>query len=49
MCNWNQDTDDVFDWKRDNGGTASYMTGPGRDHTKGIHVNKSITVQTENP
>jgi len=35
MCGWNQDTDDVFDWTRDNGGTLSSMTGPGRDHTTG--------------
>ena len=35
LCGWTQDTDDIFDWSRDNGGTQSHMTGPGRDHTKG--------------
>lgn len=40
LCRWTQDTDDDFEWTRDSGGTASYMTGPGRDHTKGEFVRR---------
>ena len=35
LCNWYQDKDDKFDWTRSRGGTTSYDTGPGVDHTKG--------------
>lgn len=42
LCTWTQDTDDIFDWTRDNGGTLSYLTGPGRDHTTGQFQYKNI-------
>ena len=35
LCNWYQDKSDKFDWTRSQGGTPSYETGPGVDHTKG--------------
>ena len=41
ICSWTQDTDDQFDWTRDNGGTNSYYTGPGRDHTKGASSHRT--------
>jgi len=35
LCSWTQLTDDTRDWKRQNGTTPSYNTGPNRDHTLG--------------
>ena len=33
QCGYEQDTDDDFDWRRNNGGTSSSATGPSIDHT----------------
>lgn len=35
LCSWSQDKTDNFDWTRANDHTASYGTGPSRDHTRG--------------
>lgn len=35
LCGWSQDQFDSFDWRRNNGSTASKNTGPMNDHTKG--------------
>ncbi|EDO47788.1 predicted protein [Nematostella vectensis] len=49
LCGWNQDTDDIFDWTRDNGGTASSGTGPGRDHTTGSSKGYYLYIETSSP
>eukprot|EP00795_Rhopilema_esculentum_P012712 gene12712-3431_t len=35
LCQWNDSSIGVFDWKRGNGATATANTGPSTDHTKG--------------
>ncbi|XP_072179349.1 MAM and LDL-receptor class A domain-containing protein 1-like [Diadema setosum] len=35
VCGWEQETDDDFDWSRNNGSTPSFDTGPSGDHTTG--------------
>ncbi|XP_078360420.1 MAM and LDL-receptor class A domain-containing protein 1-like isoform X2 [Oculina patagonica] len=35
MCGFVQETNDVFDWTRNMGGTSSSSTGPSGDHTTG--------------
>ncbi|XP_072170531.1 thyroid hormone-induced protein B-like [Diadema setosum] len=34
-CGWQQSYYDDFDWSRKSGGTSSWYTGPGGDHTTG--------------
>ncbi len=36
MCSWTQDEDNDVFWKIGRGGTASFETGPKRDHTLGL-------------
>ncbi|KAJ8050665.1 MAM and LDL-receptor class A domain-containing protein 2 [Holothuria leucospilota] len=33
LCGWEQDTNDVLNWKLRSGGTPTYFTGPKGDHT----------------
>ncbi|MBN3307352.1 MALR1 protein, partial [Amia calva] len=35
LCNWSQDTSDIFDWTRIQGPTSTLNTGPWKDHTLG--------------
>uniref|UniRef100_A0A4W3GUH2 MAM and LDL receptor class A domain containing 1 n=1 Tax=Callorhinchus milii TaxID=7868 RepID=A0A4W3GUH2_CALMI len=35
LCNWEQATEDDFDWTRNRGQTPSLNTGPSKDHTFG--------------
>lgn len=40
LCRWTQARDDVFDWKRASGPTATGQTGPSVDHTLGTRQYK---------
>lgn len=48
LCQWQQQTDDEFNWTRRKGQTPSIYTGPSRDHTLGTtagrHLNKNLTI-----
>ncbi|XP_071503079.1 MAM and LDL-receptor class A domain-containing protein 1-like [Diadema antillarum] len=47
VCGWEQETDDDFDWSRNNGSTSSYDTGPSGDHTTGY--GSYMYIETSSP
>lgn len=52
LCAWNQginSVDDVFDWTRTKGSTASSFTGPRFDHTKGNINGYYVYIETSQP
>ncbi|XP_065183994.1 MAM and LDL-receptor class A domain-containing protein 1-like [Sycon ciliatum] len=44
-----QDASDNFDWSLDNGGTSSFSTGPGTDHTSGTSSGYYAYIETSFP
>ncbi|XP_056375212.1 MAM and LDL-receptor class A domain-containing protein 1 isoform X3 [Hyla sarda] len=49
LCNWTQDTDDDFDWKRHQGQTPTLDTGPMKDHTMGTAKGHYLYIETSEP
>ena len=49
LCNWFQDDDEELDWEYAQGETASYNTGPKRDHTLGLPSGHFIHLEASYP
>ncbi|XP_033751986.1 MAM and LDL-receptor class A domain-containing protein 1-like [Pecten maximus] len=49
ICSWTQDKSDNFDWTRANDHTASYGTGPSRDHTRGTAAGYYMYIESSRP
>jgi hypothetical protein len=49
MCDWSQDEDNNIDWELGRGSTASFNTGPKRDHTIGLPSGHYIFLESSYP
>ncbi|XP_077160334.1 MAM and LDL-receptor class A domain-containing protein 1 [Paroedura picta] len=49
LCNWKQDTDDDFDWTRNQGPTPTLNTGPMKDHTLGTVKGHYLYLESSEP
>ncbi|XP_072269512.1 MAM and LDL-receptor class A domain-containing protein 1 [Pyxicephalus adspersus] len=49
LCNWVQDTEDDFDWTRNQGQTPTLDTGPMKDHTLGTARGHYLYIETSEP
>lgn len=49
ICNWEQDTEDDFDWTRHQGPTATLNTGPMKDHTLGTAKGHYLYIESSEP
>ncbi|XP_018419472.1 PREDICTED: MAM and LDL-receptor class A domain-containing protein 1 [Nanorana parkeri] len=49
LCNWAQDTEDNFDWTRQQGQTPTQDTGPMKDHTLGTARGHYLYIETSEP
>ncbi|XP_025085528.1 MAM and LDL-receptor class A domain-containing protein 1-like [Pomacea canaliculata] len=49
LCNFTQDTTDVFDWTLNSGGTSSTGTGPFADHTYGTLAGHYLYTESSAP
>jgi hypothetical protein len=49
MCGWTQDLDNKIDWDIGTGATASFGTGPKRDHTTGLPSGHYIFLEASYP
>ncbi|XP_033751988.1 MAM and LDL-receptor class A domain-containing protein 1-like [Pecten maximus] len=49
LCSWTQAKDDIFDWTRAQGPTASVQTGPTNDHTLGTGQGWYMFIESSNP
>uniref|UniRef100_A0A7M4FXD0 MAM and LDL receptor class A domain containing 1 n=1 Tax=Crocodylus porosus TaxID=8502 RepID=A0A7M4FXD0_CROPO len=49
LCNWEQDTEDDFDWIRKQGPTPTFYTGPLKDHTFGTIKGHYLYMESSEP
>ncbi|XP_043740540.1 MAM and LDL-receptor class A domain-containing protein 1 [Cervus elaphus] len=49
ICNWEQDTEDDFDWTRYQGPTSTLNTGPMKDNTLGTAQGHYLYIETSEP
>uniref|UniRef100_A0A663LWY4 MAM and LDL receptor class A domain containing 1 n=1 Tax=Athene cunicularia TaxID=194338 RepID=A0A663LWY4_ATHCN len=49
LCNWEQDTEDDFDWIRIQGPTPTVNTGPLKDHTTGTTRGHYLYMESSEP
>ncbi|XP_010214254.1 PREDICTED: MAM and LDL-receptor class A domain-containing protein 1 [Tinamus guttatus] len=49
LCNWEQDTEDDFDWIRKQGPTPTLNTGPFKDHTLGTVRGHYLYMESSEP
>ncbi|XP_041421793.1 MAM and LDL-receptor class A domain-containing protein 1 isoform X2 [Xenopus laevis] len=49
LCNWSQDSDDDFDWTRNQGPTPTLDTGPMKDQTFGTAKGHYLYIETSEP
>ncbi|NXK56744.1 MALR1 protein, partial [Chauna torquata] len=49
LCNWEQDTEDDFDWIRIKGPTPTVNTGPLKDHTTGTGSGHYLYMESSGP
>ncbi|XP_069067879.1 MAM and LDL-receptor class A domain-containing protein 1 isoform X2 [Pleurodeles waltl] len=49
LCNWEQDTQDNFDWSLINGPTSTPNTGPMKDHTLGTVQGHYLYIESSEP
>ncbi|CAI9153900.1 unnamed protein product [Rangifer tarandus platyrhynchus] len=49
ICNWEQDTEDDFDWTRYQGPTSTLNTGPMKDNTLGTDQGHYLYIETSEP
>ncbi|KFO21631.1 hypothetical protein H920_16983, partial [Fukomys damarensis] len=49
ICNWEQDTEDDFDWTRNQGPTSTINTGPMKDHTVGTAQGHYLYIESSEP
>uniref|UniRef100_A0A8C3C7D9 MAM and LDL receptor class A domain containing 1 n=1 Tax=Cairina moschata TaxID=8855 RepID=A0A8C3C7D9_CAIMO len=49
LCNWEQDTEDDFDWIRIQGPTPTVNTGPSKDHTTGTGRGHYLYMESSEP
>ncbi|KAM6162719.1 MAM and LDL-receptor class A domain-containing protein 1 [Erethizon dorsatum] len=49
ICNWEQDTEDDFDWTRIQGPTSTINTGPMKDHTLGTAQGHYLYIESSEP
>ncbi|KAM5235404.1 MAM and LDL-receptor class A domain-containing protein 1 [Ctenodactylus gundi] len=49
ICNWKQDTEDDFDWTRNQGPTSTINTGPMKDHTLGTAKGHYLYIESSEP
>ncbi|XP_037693308.1 MAM and LDL-receptor class A domain-containing protein 1 [Choloepus didactylus] len=49
LCNWEQDTEDDFDWTRNQGPTSTLHTGPMKDHTQGTAKGHYLYIESSGP
>ncbi|XP_071591185.1 MAM and LDL-receptor class A domain-containing protein 1 isoform X2 [Heliangelus exortis] len=49
LCNWEQDTEDDFDWIRIRGTTPTVNTGPLKDHTTGTNRGHYLYMESSEP
>ncbi|XP_057588580.1 MAM and LDL-receptor class A domain-containing protein 1 [Hippopotamus amphibius kiboko] len=49
ICNWEQDTEDDFDWTRNQGPTSTFNTGPMKDNTLGTAKGHYLYIESSEP
>ncbi|XP_058525682.1 MAM and LDL-receptor class A domain-containing protein 1 [Ochotona princeps] len=49
LCNWEQDTEDDFDWTRNQGSTPTLNTGPMKDNTLGTAKGYYLYIESSEP
>ncbi|XP_008266860.3 MAM and LDL-receptor class A domain-containing protein 1 [Oryctolagus cuniculus] len=49
LCNWEQDTEDDFDWTRNQGSTSTLNTGPMKDNTLGTARGHYLYIESSEP
>ncbi|XP_074214590.1 MAM and LDL-receptor class A domain-containing protein 1 isoform X2 [Camelus bactrianus] len=49
ICNWEQDTEDDFDWTRNQGSTSTLNTGPMKDNTLGTAKGHYLYIESSEP
>ncbi|KAM4828899.1 MAM and LDL-receptor class A domain-containing protein 1 isoform 3-T3 [Thomomys bottae] len=49
ICNWEQGTEDDFDWTRNQGSTPTMNTGPMKDHTLGTAKGHYLYIESSEP
>ncbi|KAM6216200.1 MAM and LDL-receptor class A domain-containing protein 1 [Rhynchocyon petersi] len=49
LCNWVQDTEDDFDWTRNQGPTSTLNTGPMKDNTVGTAKGHYLYIESSEP
>ncbi|XP_044084529.1 MAM and LDL-receptor class A domain-containing protein 1 [Neovison vison] len=49
ICNWEQDTEDDFDWTRKRGPTSTLNTGPMKDNTLGTAKGHYLYIESSEP
>ncbi|XP_052012808.1 MAM and LDL-receptor class A domain-containing protein 1 [Apodemus sylvaticus] len=49
LCNWEQSTEDDFNWTRHQGPTSTMNTGPMKDHTLGTAKGHYLYIETSGP
>ncbi|KAM8802301.1 MAM and LDL-receptor class A domain-containing protein 1 [Rhynchonycteris naso] len=49
ICNWKQDTEDDFDWTRNQGPTSTLNTGPMKDNTLGTANGHYLYIESSEP
>lgn len=49
ICNWEQDTEDDFDWTRNQGPTSTLNTGPMKDNTLGTAKGHYLYIESSEP
>ncbi|KAM9230178.1 MAM and LDL-receptor class A domain-containing protein 1 [Dugong dugon] len=49
ICNWEQDTEDDFDWTRNQGPTSTLNTGPMKDNTMGTAKGHYLYIESSEP
>ena len=49
LCNWEQDTEDDFNWTRYQGPTSTLNTGPMKDNTLGTAQGHYLYIETSEP